>query len=96
MNSLTSNPNSAEVIDSEVLQNDINRLLSGPSNLEIKEDGRIFIKSLNKYYSDKGMIKVELQNELGLVINTWDSIADCAKKYLGITRQGHTRPGVAS
>ncbi len=86
MNSLTSNPNSADTLDSEVLQNDINRLLSGPSNLEIQEDGRIFIKSLNKYYSDKSKIKVELHNELGLVISTWDSIADCAK-YLGITRQ---------
>ena len=29
---------------------------------------------------------MELQDELGLVISTWDSIADCAK-YLGITRQ---------
>jgi len=78
MNSLTSNPNSADTLDSEVLQNDINPpppwLLSGPSNLEIQEDGRIFIKSLNKYYSDKSKIKVELHNELGLVISTWDSI----------------------
>jgi len=29
---------------------------------------------------------VELHNELGLVISTWDSIAECAK-FLGITRQ---------
>lgn len=43
MNCLTSNLDSTGTIDSEVLQNDINRLLSGPSNLEIGEDGRIFI-----------------------------------------------------
>ena len=86
MNCLTSNLDSAGTINSEVLQNDINRLLSGPSNLEIGEDGRIFIKSLNKYYSDKSRIKVELHNELGLVIGTWDSIAECAE-FLGITRQ---------
>ena len=49
MNSLTSS-HILDTLDSEVLQNDINRLLSGPSNLEIQEDGRIFIKSLNKYY----------------------------------------------
>jgi hypothetical protein len=86
MNCLTSDPDSAGAIDSEVLQNDINKLLNGPSNLEIGEDGRIFIKSLNKYYSDKSKIKVELHNELGLVISTWDSIAECAE-FLGITRQ---------
>jgi len=56
-------------------QKDIERLLSGPSNLEIKEDGRIFIKSLNKYYTGSGNIKVELLEKNGLVFKTFDSKA---------------------
>lgn len=67
----------------ELLPRDIERLLSGPSNLEIKEDGRIFIKSLNRYYSGSGNIKVELQEKNGLVFNTFDSISECAK-FLGL------------
>lgn len=34
-----------EAIDLDLLTKDINSLLSRPSNLEIREDGRIFIKS---------------------------------------------------
>jgi len=67
----------------EQLREDVEKLLSGPSNLEIKEDGRIFIKSLNKYYTGSGNIKVELQDLNGLVLYTFDSISECAK-FVGL------------
>lgn len=72
------------VVDRALLLEEIEKFLKGPSNLEEREDGRIFIKSLNKYYSDRAKIRVELQDEKGNVINTFDSQADCAK-YLGVS-----------
>ena len=33
--------------DRAVIDSDIKKLLEGPSNFEIKQDGRVFIKSLN-------------------------------------------------
>lgn len=56
MNSYRLSTNS-EKLDSDLLnllQLDIENLLSGPSNLEVKEDGRVFIKSLNRYASGGG------------------------------------------
>jgi len=73
-----------EVVSRELLQKEIDRLLSAPSNLEIKEDGRIFIKSLNKYYSDRGIIQVDLLDEKGSIVETFNSLADCSK-YLNIS-----------
>lgn len=71
-------------VDRALLQIEIDKLLNGPSNFEKREDGRIFIKSLNRYYSDRIKIKVELKDENGNLLNTFDSMADCAK-YLGIS-----------
>ena len=42
----------------------------GPSNLEEREDGIIFLKSLNRYYPAAN-IRVELQDKNGLVLNTF-------------------------
>ena len=83
LNRLSSNKSRMSQTQIDALQIDIERLLGGPSNLEIKEDGRIFIKSLNKYYTGSGNIKVELLEKNGLVFNTFDSISDCAK-FLGL------------
>ena len=74
----------AAPVDRALLQIEIDKLLNGPSNFEKREDGRIFIKSLNRYYSDRIKIKVELKDENGNLLNTFDSMADCAK-YLGLT-----------
>jgi hypothetical protein len=62
-------------VDRALLQIEIDKLLNGPSNFEEREDGRIFIKSLNKYYSDRIKIKVELKDEDGNTLNTFESIA---------------------
>ncbi len=60
-------------IDSEVI-----RLLKGPSNYKIIE-GKIFIKSLNKFHSSRIKIQVELQDSEGLIFKTFDSMSQCAK-----------------
>ena len=68
-----------------LLQLEIDKLLSAPSNFEVKEDGRIFIKSLNKYYSNRDYLAVELQDKDGNVISTFKTLTDCAK-YLSMPR----------
>lgn len=80
---LSSNKCTAPV-DRALLQVEIDTLLNGPSNFEKREDGRIFIKSLDRYYTNRINIKVELKDENGNLLNTFDSMADCAK-YLGIS-----------
>lgn len=81
---LSTNKNSSSV-DRDRLYLEINRLLSGPSNLEIKEDGIIFIKSLNRYYSDHTKIAIKLKDENGLVLKSFESLTDCAET-LGFSR----------
>jgi len=46
----TNKSSNKETIDRVYLQEKINKLLSKPSNFEIKEDGKILIKSLDRYY----------------------------------------------
>lgn len=86
MNNNRLSTSSSPRVDRALLLKDIDLLLKGPlsSNLEKREDGRIWIKSLNKYYNDHAKIRVELKDLEGNVIKTFDSQADCAK-YLGVT-----------
>jgi hypothetical protein len=83
MNRLSSSKK--EGIDLDLLTKDINSLLSRPSNLEIRE-GRIFIKSLNRYkpgVSKNRRIKVKLQDVFGIILKEFDTIKSCAE-YLGV------------
>ena len=84
LNRLSTNPARLSPIQLDKLRRDIDKLLSGPSNLEIKADGRIFIKSLNKYYTGSGNIKVNLIGKNGLLNHSFDSISECAK-FLGFS-----------
>ncbi len=67
------------------LRSRIEKLLSGWSNLEVKADGCIFIKSLNKYYSPWREIPVDINNDEGLTLETFYSISCCAS-FLGCSR----------
>jgi hypothetical protein len=77
-----SSSNSVKV-DKEYLNKSIVNLLNGPSNIETHEDGRIFVKSLNRYFNPtaRDKIQVEVKDESGLIVNIFDSIASCAKYY---------------
>jgi len=79
------NANKSKEGDILTLRSRIEKLLSGPSNLEVKGAGRIFIKSLNKYYSPRRKISVGVKDGNGLVLGTFDSIASCAA-FLGCSR----------
>lgn len=74
-------------VDRMSLQKSLNELLSGPSNCEIRE-GKIWIKSLNRFQHKGGLIKpmaVQFQDQNGNIIKTFSTQADCAKS-LGVTR----------
>lgn len=85
-NRLSTSSNKSEVVSRELLQLEIfvKKLLSAPSNLVVEEGGRIFIKSMNKYYSSRSSIEVELQMEDGSVLEWFKSLVACAK-FLGVS-----------
>lgn len=66
-------------VDRALLLTEINQLLSGPTNFEIR-NGRKWIISLNKYYhSSRKNICVVIKDENGNNLHSFDSLADCAK-----------------
>jgi hypothetical protein len=71
-------------IEREQLYLEINKLLNGPSNIEVKEKG-IFIKSLNRFSTGSGKTGVQIISNLGIIFKTFTSLSDCAK-FLGITQ----------
>ena len=79
LNRYSTNP--ARLSPNEVaeLRKDLAKLLSGSSNLEIQSDGRILIKSLNRYYSRGANIKVNLLDSNGLLHYSFNTISECAK-----------------
>lgn len=70
----------SKIEDNDLIQL-LNRLLSGPSNLEYREDGKIFIKSLNKFYSPRDSLTVHLQDENGLVLREFESLVEAARYF---------------
>lgn len=72
-------------VEREHLYLEIKNLLDGPSNIEVKKDGRLFIKSLNSFYKGSGKVRVEIKDKDGLVLNTFASLSDCAK-FLGVSQ----------
>jgi len=74
-------------VDRVFLQTSINSLLAGPSNCEIRE-GKTWIKSLNRFRPEGGLIKpmaVQFQDQKGNIIKAFDTQTDCAKS-LNVTR----------
>jgi hypothetical protein len=69
---LSTNPGgSALLVNRELLLSKISQLLSQPSNFELKEDGKIFIKSLNRYYYNNTIrLSIEMLDESGSVVKT--------------------------
>ena len=75
-------------VDRTLLYTEIDKLLNGTSNYEIKE-GKKYIKSLGRYVRYEISIKalgVQLvDSESGNIIQTFNSFYDCSK-FLGISR----------
>ena len=68
----------ASYLEGEFL-NDLNHLLSLPSNLEVHSNGKIFIISQGKYYNTGNNLAVQLVDSNDLVIREFDSVTDCSK-----------------
>ena len=75
LNRLSTNPDTLSVIN---LQERILKLLSSPSNYEIHPDGKIWIKSSGVYLKGRGNINIEVFDDKGLLVNSFDSIKECA------------------
>lgn len=87
MNNNRLSTNKAPRVDRALLYTSVNKLLNGPSNCEIR-DGKVWIKSLNRFRHKGGLIKplaVQLQDQKGNIIKTFDTQVDCAK-CLGVSR----------
>lgn len=90
MNTNRLSTTNSELISREELQTKIDALLSLPTNYEIREDGRTWIISENKYYRSQKSIGVVLQGEDGNVISSFKTLTACAES-LGKTRNLITR-----
>ena len=91
MNAKKLSNSKSKLVSREELLTKIEELLSLPSNYEIKEEGRIWVISENKYYRDKNSIAVILQNGDGNVIEKpFETLTACAQS-LGETRNLITR-----
>ena len=79
MNNNRLSTTSNQPVDRTLLLDEINQLLSGPSNFELKNERRRVI-SLNKYYhSSRNNICVTIQDENDNNIHSFNSILECAK-----------------
>lgn len=72
------------------LNNDLNHLLSLPSNFEVHPNGKLFIISQGKYYNSGNNLAVQLVDSSNLVIRVFDSVTDCAK-FLGMGKNTISR-----
>lgn len=79
MNNNRLSTTSSQPVDRALLLDEINQLLSGSSNFELRND-RQWVISLNKYFhSPRSNICVVIQDENGNDIHSFNSIIDCAK-----------------
>lgn len=78
-NNRLSTSSSQPIVNRAQLLDQVNLLLSGPSNFELR-NGRKWVVSLNKYYnSSRKNICVKIVDENGNKLHSFDSLADCAK-----------------
>lgn len=72
-------------VDRNTLLSEIDKLISTPYNYEIKEDGKIYIKSLKRYRKDIKPIAVQmLELSTGNILNSFGSIVGIGK-FLGVS-----------
>ncbi len=63
-------------------------LFAKPSNFELKEDGKIFIKSLGRFYNNNTKpLELKMEDESGSLVKTWPSLTSCAEG-LGLSKSG--------
>ena len=86
MNSRRLSTNDLKIVDRALLYTQIEKLLKGPSNYENKEDGRVYIISLNKFHTGgtRKPLILTLKDSNGCVISTFSTRSECAK-FIGVS-----------
>jgi hypothetical protein len=69
-------------VDNKLLDNGIHNLLESPSNYEVQADNRIKILSTGTYLPNSN--GVELYDETGVLVNSFDYQTQCAQ-FLGVS-----------
>lgn len=69
-------------VDNKLLDSRIQKLLQSPSNYEVQADNRVKILSTGTYLPNFN--GVELYDETGVLVNSFDSQAQCAN-FLGVS-----------
>src|SRR5260221_14715973 len=68
------------------IQERIQTLLDAPSNYEIHTNGKIFIKSSGVYLKGRGNVSLEVLDDKGFLVYSFDSIKQCAK-FFGVSEK---------
>src|SRR4051794_33376517 len=84
MNSRRLSNSGLSVKDRRHIFAEIKRLLNGPSNYEMR-GGRIWVISQNKYLNEGIRKEVQIIDNQGNILKTFNSLTDCGK-FLGIAK----------
>lgn len=79
----------SSLVERDYIETEKARLLNGPSNYELI-DGKVFIKSLNKFLIVRNKTQVELRDQEDIVFKVFDSMNECAK-FLGVSTHTVTK-----
>jgi len=60
------------------IQERVSNLLASPSNYEIHPNGKILIKSSSVYLKGKGNVAINVLDDKGILIHSFDSLKQCA------------------
>jgi hypothetical protein len=63
-------------VNTSNLDKQIQELLSRSSNLEVHPDGKIFIKSEQVYLKSRGNVKIEVFNDKGLLLYSFENLEE--------------------
>lgn len=63
-----------ENLNYNLLVKKVKNLLSKTSNFEVYPDGKIFIKSENKFWKGRGNVKIEVYDKEGLLLYSFENL----------------------
>ena len=66
--------NTEKKLNYNLLLENVKDLLSKPSNFEVYPDGKIFIKSEQKFWKGRGNVKIEVYDKEGLLLYSFDNL----------------------
>ena len=79
------NSNSENFLNYNLLNEKIKIILNKPSNFEILPDGKIFIKSEQKFWKGRGNVKIEVYDKKGLLLYSFENL-EMAAKYFNVDK----------